>query len=182
MVQNEFHQDNQKYHPQETNWITRSTSSCTNSNLEDCMEPSTVLGKCRPRCCAAERTCTTGDHTGTKSCKEWRQVHDSDQNTIQCSNEDTKYQTEQHSCCNRPSVASYHCSSDQCVTNHTSSDWQVYTSSDKWEGNTDCHQKIIVGEIEHTQKSCILSELLTHYGEYRTECDNNQQNNKSLIT
>ena len=29
-------------------------------------------------------TGTTGNHTGTKSSKEWRQIHNTNENTIQC--------------------------------------------------------------------------------------------------
>ena len=144
MVQNKFHQKNQNNHPQETDRITVSASSCTDCKFKDRMEPSAFLCKTRPRCSGTERSGTAGNHTGTKSCKKRRQIHYADKNTVQCSDQNSKKHTNQHSNNNRYAMASYQSSADQCITYHTCSDGKVYASGNKRESNTDCHQKIIV--------------------------------------
>src|SRR5699024_9052244 len=69
MEKDEFHQENQNDHPQETNGITVCASSCSYCNLEDGMEPSAFLCQSRPWCGTAERARASGDHTGTKRCQ-----------------------------------------------------------------------------------------------------------------
>ena len=122
MIQNELHQDYQKDHPKETERVTGSASSLSDCQFKDGMEPSAWLIQCWPWCSTAKRTSTTGNHTGTKSSKEWRQVHDTNENTVQCADCNSKHYTEQHCYYYWNIVASYKCSADQCVTYHTSSD------------------------------------------------------------